>query len=73
MTYNVFGGMLDATFNFNRLLSDSSGYRPWEVESLHLEVGVEAVLNLFQQVVGLDQSVEHVGLVGDHEAVGVFD
>jgi len=52
---------------------DSSGYRPWEVESLHLEVGVESMLNLLQQVVGLDQAVEHVGLVSDHQAVGVLD
>jgi len=51
----------------------SVGYRPWEVESLHLEVGVESMLNLLQQVVGLDQAVEHVGLVSDHQAVVVLD
>jgi len=31
------------------------------------------VLDFLQQVVGLDETVEHVGLVGDDQAVGVLD
>jgi len=57
----------------NLSVNCSSNYRPRKVESLHLEIGVEAVLYLLEQVVGLDKSVEHVGLVSDYEAVSVLD
>ena len=46
---------------------------PWEVESLLLEVGVEAFLNLVQQNVGLRQPAEHVRLTGGHKTLRVLD